>query len=316
MSYNTLLNFVIGARGGGKTYAFKQYCIDDYLKNGKQFIWVRRYETELRAVKNSMFNDIKNAYPKLEITIKGNNIYFDKKLAGFFVSLSTPSKLKSSSYPNVNKIIFDEFLIDNPIYHYIRNEVELFLNLCETVFRTRTDVRAILIANAVTFYNPYFMYFNIRKFNTPFYSKNNITIEIYYNEYFTEFKNLTPFAQLISNTDFAKYSIDNEFLLDDEKFIKPLSKKAKYKFAIKYGKHTIGFFVDYELGEIYATPHHNPTSRIYTLKQDDHDINLLLIKSYRNTEIETLIYLYQNAKLFFTTAKIKSVVLEILGHFS
>ena len=36
LSYNALFNFVIGARGVGKTYAFKRWAIKDFLKNKKQ----------------------------------------------------------------------------------------------------------------------------------------------------------------------------------------------------------------------------------------------------------------------------------------
>ena len=47
LSYNCLFNFIEGERGNGKTYAFKKFCIDNFIKKGLQFIWVRRYESEL-----------------------------------------------------------------------------------------------------------------------------------------------------------------------------------------------------------------------------------------------------------------------------
>ena len=46
-SYNAIWNFIISNRGGGKTYGFKMMGIKNFLKNGKQFIYVRRYKTEL-----------------------------------------------------------------------------------------------------------------------------------------------------------------------------------------------------------------------------------------------------------------------------
>ena len=45
LSYNKILNFVIGQRGGGKSFNAKKWCVNDFIKNGKQFIWVRRYKT-------------------------------------------------------------------------------------------------------------------------------------------------------------------------------------------------------------------------------------------------------------------------------
>ena len=58
LSYNCLFNFVIGNRGCGKTYSCKKWAVDDYLKNGNEFIYLRRYDSELDLVKKSFFNDL------------------------------------------------------------------------------------------------------------------------------------------------------------------------------------------------------------------------------------------------------------------
>ena len=55
LSYNRILNFIIGARGIGKSYAFKKYPINQFLKHGKQMIYVRRYKSELKKVRNYNF---------------------------------------------------------------------------------------------------------------------------------------------------------------------------------------------------------------------------------------------------------------------
>ena len=44
LSYNKILNFIIGQRGGGKTFGAKKWCINDFLKKENQFIWVRSGE--------------------------------------------------------------------------------------------------------------------------------------------------------------------------------------------------------------------------------------------------------------------------------
>ena len=54
LSKNRLMNFVIGNRGGGKTYHWKVRSIKDFLEHGHQFIWIRRYNTELENIKNGM----------------------------------------------------------------------------------------------------------------------------------------------------------------------------------------------------------------------------------------------------------------------
>ena len=37
LSYNKILNFIIGQRGGGKTFGAKKWCINDFLKKENQF---------------------------------------------------------------------------------------------------------------------------------------------------------------------------------------------------------------------------------------------------------------------------------------
>ena len=57
-----MFNFIIGERGVGKTYGAIKFCINDYLKNGNQFVYVRRFKTEIEssadAKDNSFFAKI------------------------------------------------------------------------------------------------------------------------------------------------------------------------------------------------------------------------------------------------------------------
>ena len=46
-SRNAFINFVIGGRGAGKTMNCKRFCIDDFIKNGRQFFYIRRYNTKV-----------------------------------------------------------------------------------------------------------------------------------------------------------------------------------------------------------------------------------------------------------------------------
>ena len=132
-SYNAIWNFIISNRGGGKTYGFKMMAIKNFLKNGKQFIYVRRYKTELTD-KTLFFDDVKHNFPDLEFKIHGSTMYINDKVCGYFISLSTSQQKKSVSYPNVDLIGFDEFIIDKSHMRYLANEVEVALDLYETDF--------------------------------------------------------------------------------------------------------------------------------------------------------------------------------------
>lgn len=327
LSYNKVLNFLIGNRGGGKSYGFKKYSIDDFLKNGNQFVWVRRYDAELVGQKRSndgviksFFDDIADMYPNHKLTTKGHTAYIDGKVAGYFVPLSTANKLKSKPFPLVTKIIFDEFLIGRGTYHYLTDEVNTLLEFIETVnrLRDRDNLICVCIGNAISFANPYFLYFNIPNFKGEFYIDKirGIAVQMYKDAEFIEKKKATRFGQLVQGTAYGDYAIENNFLLDNDKFIDTRTPCSKFRFAIVYDGQTYGFWVDFTTGLIYANRKYDKTSKaIYTLRKDDHDVNLLLIKNIRGTFIDEAVYLFKNACMRFEDIVVKSKVYEILSYF-
>jgi hypothetical protein len=100
LSYNRILNFVIGARGIGKSYGFKKYVVNRFLKHGKQFIYLRRYKGELVKLPQ-WFNDIKQEFPDTEFKVKGRQLFINNKLAGWGIPLSAWQSEKSNAYPEV-----------------------------------------------------------------------------------------------------------------------------------------------------------------------------------------------------------------------
>ena len=60
LSYNALLNFVIGERGVGKSFGAKKFVISDYLKSGNEFVYIRRYKTELDNAYEGLFDQLQN----------------------------------------------------------------------------------------------------------------------------------------------------------------------------------------------------------------------------------------------------------------
>ena len=50
ISYNCPLNILIGERGVGKSYGAKEYVIKKYLKDKSEFLYLRRYDNELKSI--------------------------------------------------------------------------------------------------------------------------------------------------------------------------------------------------------------------------------------------------------------------------
>ena len=69
LTRNAPWNFIIGARGLGKTFAAKRYGIREYLKHNHEFIYLRRTDVEQKR-KETFFKDIQNFFPEYEFRIK------------------------------------------------------------------------------------------------------------------------------------------------------------------------------------------------------------------------------------------------------
>ena len=329
LSYKAFFNMLIGNRGVGKTFGFKCWCIDDYKKTGHQFVWLRRFGTEIELMKKSFFDDIASKYPDDKFEVKGSKksgrFYCNGEICGFYFALSTSSIAKSSSYPMVDKIIYDEFLIVGNTYKYLSDEVVLLLELIDTIFRDReTRPNAVkprgvyLLGNNITIANPYFLYFNIPQMKSRFYydKERGLLVEMYKNEVFIEEKKTTRFGKLIQGTAYYDYNVENIAMLDNNKFIRKRPTHCNFHCAIDYKGNTFGFWFDYKNGEMYVSKQYDPdTYARYALTKDDHNINLYLIKNCNSTAIKTIIWLFRAGCLFFEDMQIKAQCYEMLSFF-
>ena len=243
MGYNAFLNFIVSGRGNGKTFDFKRMALD--YKN--QTMWVRRYENDLPDVETSFMSDLykEGYYEEDAITIKNDRLVRNGETKIIFQALSTSNKKKSVSYADVDYIVFDEFIETKANRNYLAKEVELFLDLIETVNRLRIDrpeVRVFLLANKVSFVNPYFTYFNIKPFTGRFKKFHNglIVVENYQNQEFIKLKKESRFGKLIEGTKYGKYAIDNEAFRDTNDFIKERPKDSTLLCNIEFENRIVG----------------------------------------------------------------------------
>ena len=313
LSYNRILNFCIGARGIGKSYAFKVHPVKRFLKYGEQFIYLRRYKPELRKVGN-YFDNIKDEFPDVEFKVKGREFYIDGKLAGWAIPLSTWQSEKSNAYPNVTEIIFDEFLREKDTSSYLPNEVEALLNLMDTVFRDRENCRTICLSNSVSIVNPYFLYFNlVPDINKRFNANESIVVEIPDSVDFAEARRKTKFGKLIDGTNYGDMSLDNEFTGDNYTFVERRSKESKFVFSIVYKGLTMGVWVDVGQGIMYLSLDHDPqTKNVYALTTDDLKENVLFMKGWKNNyHLRKLVASFMNGILRFDNQVIRTTAYEM-----
>lgn len=320
LSYNKIMNMVLSNRGGGKTFHFTRWGIDDFKKNKKQTVWVRRYQTEIdeMLLNGKFFDAVREYYPGDELKIEGNTGTVNGEVAFYFIALSTSRQLKSNNYPYVNKIIFDEFIIDKGRVTYLKSEVEVFLDLYETVARTRDNVRAVLLANSITIVNPYFLFWNIKPDTEKrFTVKGQVCIELFTDADFVAMKQKSRFGQLVKGTRYSDYAIENKWLLDTETFIELKTPSAEFMLGMKYNGIMYGFWVDYHVGLIYVNKQYDPSSySLFCLQKDDHEANLLLVKSLSDSKrIQRIVFAFRNGLLRFSDMQVKNQFYEYIGYF-
>lgn len=313
LSFNRILNFIIGARGIGKSYSMKKHPIKRFLKYGEQIIYVRRYKGELTKIGN-YFNDVMKEFPDHKFEIKGRKMFIDGKLFGWAIPLSMWQSEKSNAYPNVATIIFDEFIREKDNSGYIPNEVEALLNLMDTVFRDRDNVRCICLSNAVSVVNPYFLYFglvpNIKK---RFNAYNDILIEIPDSKDFSDERRKTKFGSLIDGTDYGDMSLDNEFVNDSSVFIEKRSKESRFQFSVIFKGMTIGIWYDVEAGVMFASHDHDPsTKNVFALSKEDLTENVLLMSSYKqNYYLNKMVIAFKKGALRFDNQVLRTTGYEM-----
>lgn len=221
LKYNADYNIIYGERSNGKTYACIKYSIEDYYKNKKQSIYLRRFVEEIKSdyilqvyqalINNNEIEKItKNKYNNLIckkrclylVKIENDKIIEeDLTPCVFALAISEGTKIKSQSFNNVNTIIFDEF-ITNEIY--LNNEFVKFQNLLSTVIRLRDNIKIFMLGNSINRFCPYFEEMRLKNIK----NQESGTIELY------TFSNNLKIACEFVDFD-AKYKKSNKYFSFD-----------------------------------------------------------------------------------------------------
>lgn len=338
------LNFINSSRGDGKTFWHKCRAIQHTRKHKEaQFLWLRRYDTEFgEDFKEGFFSDIikvaclpseerpqmsdadADFYKGMTAAIKGQGIWVNGRKVGQLVCLSKSQAKKSVNYCNVDRVIFDEYLLPKKSpYRYLTDEFSRFMDFLSTVFRLRSKGRVFCLGNSLTSTDPYSLalgfgavtkrYTPIRN---PLYGTADILLEKYYNEEHTQAVYQTPLGRIIRGTKYGKFAVENETYDANEDFIQRRPASSAFRFAIKHQGITVGFWLDQAEGKYYASPTFDKTSReIYALTRDDHTLNTYLITNKRHFhDFRELALLYGARSLYFENNLIKAITLDIIAY--
>lgn len=166
-------NMIFGERSNGKTYSVLEYALKNYVNGKGKLGIIRRWDEDFKAKRGaSLFSGhVSNGLISKLTKGKWNDVYYysyrwylcrrddknklikeDEPFAYAF-SLSTMEHDKSTSFPDITTILFDEFLTRDA---YMPDEFIIFTNVLSTIIRQRDNVKIFMLGNTVNQYSPYF----------------------------------------------------------------------------------------------------------------------------------------------------------------
>ena len=172
LSRHATYNVIFGERSNGKTFACLRLGIERYVKDGSQTALIRRWDTDYKGKNGqTMYDALESTGVIADITEgewtgayyysgrwylcryeEGARVKDDRPFAYAF-AISTGEHDKSTSYPDIRTVVFDEFLTRSS---YLPNEFILYMNLLSTIIRDRNDVSIFMLGNTVNKFCPYF----------------------------------------------------------------------------------------------------------------------------------------------------------------
>lgn len=295
LSYNAPMTIAVGGNSIGKTYSFTYQGVKEFIKSGKEFGWIRRYETELKKAAANFFDDLvaHEEFPDYIFKTDKEHGYIAKKPSGkakpdwrvccHFFALSKQGTYKGTAYPRVKRLIFDEYIreVKTPP-GYLYDDMGKLFKLWKTIGRKRDDCQLYLLSNAVDLVNPAFLWLGITDEPKPGYSwHNNKTVLLHHikDAAFAQSERDTLVGKVIAGTALEKVMIDNEFAASNDLFIAKKTANAKYRYGFKYCGHVYAIWLDNSNGLFYVNRKAPKGGLVYSLTTEDHRPNMYLVES-------------------------------------
>lgn len=325
MSYNALFSFIVGQRTGGKSYGAKKVGIKGFIKKGRQFLYVRRFKSDLKKI-GKFFDDI--AYDeefvskKYQFEVKRRQFFLNDALIGEAVALSEQETWKSTPLPNVDLIIFDEFIMKpKGMRRYIPDEVNEFKELYTTVARMGTDhpeVKVLFLGNLLSMVNPYFDYYNISlPYEGKTIFKNDILIYHVKSQQLIEEQKKSRFYKIHGDDNYNQYAIEGKVLIDTNDFISKKEGKCEYQFMLLFNDNVFGIWQNYSSKLFYVSYDIDPSYKLaYTTDINCHNENTRLVKrSSQDVYYRRFLTAYKDGEVRFESKQIKNKMMPWLGRY-
>lgn len=326
LAFQRNFNFINGPRSIGKSYTTIKHIIKKCQECHRQFVYIVRTQTEKESgvLERAVEKVVTNEFSDMQFSFTVDTMYLTenevKTPIAFCIALSEAQKIKKRSYPLVNWLIFDEYMLEQTngcdIGHYVGGwkEPDLLLSIYHTIDREEDRVVCFLLGNNTSFYNPYHMH---KAFSIPaikpggiWTSKNVLFYWATASPELKESKARCKFIEMISKTNYAKFATDGKYIEDSNDFIEKRTPYARHLFAIYYMGNTYGVWSDTTVGKVYIDQKYDPSCRtIFALTLKDHTENTLLTRN-KSSLLKWLASSYKMGKVRFASPEIKAKIID------
>lgn len=298
---------IVGGEGIGKTYGLKELLLNEWIscdENHKfEIMWFIRYDVDINPQYIQKWQDDLPIDLKQRITVDGTVLSVDGVPFCYFKALSKFIVGKGIPYPNVKYAVLDEFIL-NRESRYLPNEIFAFKRWTQSIFRLR-PVNWWLLANALSFDNPYFNYFNVKKKqNSEWFSNDKVVVHFPRGRRdFIDKALKSDYYKLFDDEETKSYGLNAEFYFDNEEFISSQPVEAKPIFNLKIGK---GIYSVWSNKKLMWISKRKIPQRTYALTKSDVATDTPFIQPLHNSIREA----YTSNILYFESLTIKNLILD------
>lgn len=337
-----IYNLIFGERSNGKSYACLEEIMKRYLATGEQGAIIRRWADDFKGgLSQQMWDNLVAngclAESEWEGVFYQSGKFFlykwDEKLNKrvlapepmcYAFALNTATRYKSTSYPKITTVLFDEFLDRNG---YISGEFVDFMSIISTIVRHRTNVTIYMCGNTVTKNCPYFIEMGL----TNVKNQKQGTIDVYHYGN----SELTVAVEYCGSKPSEIKGSDKYFAFDNPQL--QMITSGAWEMALyphcpcTYGKKDIIFtyFIEWEgdvlqceiinkEGDLFTfihrktTPYKDEDSELIFTKEISHKRNRIMRINAGGPRVSKIFSFFQKDKVFYQDNEVGEIVRSYL----
>lgn len=324
-------------RTAGKTTYFGRLLVNRFIKGGKKFALLYRFNYEIDSVSDKFFKDIgtlffngyrmtderraKGTFHELFLHYPNDSEDSKGHSCGYAIALNSADQVKKYShlFSDVDSILFDEFQSETD--NYCQNEIRKFMSIHTSIARGQgKQVRYVpvyMLGNEVTVINPYYVEMGISErlqSNTKFLKGHGFVLENGFYDSASQAQKDSGFNKAFARNKYMAYSSEGIYLNDNTAFIEKPTGDSKYLATIVYDGKEYAIREYFQAGVIYCDDHDDSTYKYrIAVTTEDHQINYVMLKS-NDLFVQNMRYYFRHGCFRFKNLLCKEAVMKLISY--